>query len=561
MAPSTREQLGVLTLGGDVTTNASASGALIAGNLTLGASRNFTVANGSAAQDLTVSANIAAGMNQNLTKAGAGVMVVSGNNTYTALTNVNAGTFIAAHANALGTSFGGTSVASGATLAFAGGITIVNESFVISGNGDAGVGALYNAAGDNTLSGAILLGGNARIGAVDGSDFTVNGVIRDNSSTFGIEINAAANGTVILGGNNTFDGAVTVAEGILQATHSNALGAAVSSTTITVEYGATLELTGGITIPATKTLAISGLPVADTSKIMSVSGDNTIQGDIGITGGNNVAFDVAGGTTLTVSGVISGSLDFDKNNTGTLILTGTNTNTGNVNVGDGTLMVNGSLATGELGLRRRHPGRLGHAPGRHDLEHRHALPGQLAGPPDHRQPHVPEQRLDLRRADRRHDRGNGVRPGRRDRDGGPGGGHALPLAGLHAGDRHRVHDHQQRRLRRGRRDVQRPGRGLDDHHRHRDLHHQLRRRLEQQRRGPDDHRRHLHLGRRRRRRQPLVVARQLGRRCRPDRRRPSGLPLGRDAARATSTTSPPASTSTRSSSTPPATASRATTST
>ena len=57
-----------------------------------------------------------------LTKQGTGTFTLSGNNPYSGVTNVSAGTLVAAVNNALGTAAGGTTVAAGATLGFSGGI-------------------------------------------------------------------------------------------------------------------------------------------------------------------------------------------------------------------------------------------------------------------------------------------------------------------------------------------------------------------------------------------------------------------------------------------------------
>ncbi|HEV8268744.1 MAG TPA: autotransporter-associated beta strand repeat-containing protein, partial [Thermoanaerobaculia bacterium] len=79
-----------------VTTAASnsTSSILSPGNLALGsASRTFTVADGSAPDDLVVSATVT-GVGVGIIKAGPGRMVLSTNNSYNGITTVNAGSLI-----------------------------------------------------------------------------------------------------------------------------------------------------------------------------------------------------------------------------------------------------------------------------------------------------------------------------------------------------------------------------------------------------------------------------------------------------------------------------------
>ena len=87
-------------------------------------------------------------------------------------------------------------------------------------------------------------------------------------------------------------------------------------------------------------MSISGISAAGASKIVNVTGDNLILGNLSLTGVNNQSIDVTTGTTLTLAGTISGTLDLDKNGTGTLVLTGISTLTGQVNVGAGTITAN-----------------------------------------------------------------------------------------------------------------------------------------------------------------------------------------------------------------------------
>ncbi|ADB17731.1 autotransporter-associated beta strand repeat protein [Pirellula staleyi DSM 6068] len=87
-----------------------------------------------------------------LIKNGTGTLTLGGANTFAGTTTVNAGTVVAAHSSALGTTAGGTVVSGGATLALSGGITIDGEAIQIAGSGAAGqAGALVNLAGANTL--------------------------------------------------------------------------------------------------------------------------------------------------------------------------------------------------------------------------------------------------------------------------------------------------------------------------------------------------------------------------------------------------------------------------
>ncbi|OYV00638.1 MAG: hypothetical protein CFE26_23745, partial [Verrucomicrobiales bacterium VVV1] len=84
--------------GSAITTLASATTSTISGakiNLRQNNGVTITVADGAAANDLTISSVISSATgftNNNLIKAGAGNLVLSGTNTYTTATNINGGT-------------------------------------------------------------------------------------------------------------------------------------------------------------------------------------------------------------------------------------------------------------------------------------------------------------------------------------------------------------------------------------------------------------------------------------------------------------------------------------
>ena len=112
----------------------------------------FDVASGATnGTDLLMSAAITQSGAAGITKTGAGTMVLSGSNTYTGTTTVSAGVLNIRHANALGTTAGNTTVASGAALQLQGGITVGAEALSLNGTGVSNTGALRNISGNNTV--------------------------------------------------------------------------------------------------------------------------------------------------------------------------------------------------------------------------------------------------------------------------------------------------------------------------------------------------------------------------------------------------------------------------
>src|SRR5262249_38315631 len=235
-----------------------------------------------------------------ITKSGAGVVAFSGANTYGGDTHVNAGAIQVEADDALGDTEGVTFVASGASVYFASSSLSVPEEFLIAGTGVSSQGALWVASGDATLTGAITLQAASQLGAASGSSLTLDGVLDDGGNAYDLTVTNGATGRTVLTGDNIWEGDTTVTLGYLRATSNNALGDSTTSSTVTVQFGATLELSGGITVPATKSLALTGNPVSGMSKIMGVAGNNTVLGDIALSS-NNESADVADGTTLTLA--------------------------------------------------------------------------------------------------------------------------------------------------------------------------------------------------------------------------------------------------------------------
>ena len=151
-----------VNVSGGVTFDATSNGtATISGNLGLGgATRTFSIADGSASTDMSVSGVVS---NGGIAKSGSGTLALSGNNTYSGGTSISAGTLTASHNNALGS---GSATISGGTLAIGNGITLANTislgaSGTLSGTGTAALtGSL---GGTGTLAGSLTLGSGANI--------------------------------------------------------------------------------------------------------------------------------------------------------------------------------------------------------------------------------------------------------------------------------------------------------------------------------------------------------------------------------------------------------------
>ncbi len=267
-----------------------------------------------------------------VTKTGSGTLTLSGDNTYTGVTTINAGQLTVAHGNALGTAAGGVIVAGNATLALQGGITVADSITAIGK--DASVGTIRNLSGDNTLSGDITKAGVMRmqsdagtltiagnIGGTNnsitlsgGGDGQISGDVeigwnffKEGSGTWsiggdivqldGIEL-AVKNGTLILAGSNTYTPPTNVDGGTLLVTGSTAADSAV-----TVDAGATLGGTG--TIGGVTTIA-GGATLAPGASVGTLTFGNDLTLEDGAvwdwefvdnTAGN---YDQVAGTTLVL---------------------------------------------------------------------------------------------------------------------------------------------------------------------------------------------------------------------------------------------------------------------
>ncbi len=286
-----------------------------------------------------------------ITQAGTGTLTLTGANTYTGATTVSGGILNIQNNTALGTTAGGTSVSSGATLQVQGGITVGAEALSLTGTGATGTsGALENVSGTNSYGGAITLGGNTTIGTDSGSTLTLSGSDQIASSTLTFNSVgttnvtgqlASSNGT---GGTLIKSGAGTVVlsntSNNYTGTNSNALplnGTQINAGVLGLSADSNLGLTGGGAFQ--QILFTGGSTLQDTSNNISLSSFR----NIGINTGVTASLD-SNGNTFTINSIIQNNSGntasgIAKTGTGTVLLTGTNTYSGLTAINAGTLSV------------------------------------------------------------------------------------------------------------------------------------------------------------------------------------------------------------------------------
>jgi fibronectin-binding autotransporter adhesin len=213
-----------------------ASGNAITGtfNLTFGGAGNVTVNDPIATSTGT------------LTKDGAGVLTLSGANTYTGITTISAGTLsankivVSSSNSSLGNAtsaviLGGTSTAG--TLSYTGAAATYTRGFTVNAGGggitNAGTGLLTIGTGAIANSGSLTFNANA-------SGITVNSII----SGLGSIIKIGAGSLTLANTSNSFAGGTLINVGTVQAIADGALGGGNVSLTAS---GVALTLSGGAT--------------------------------------------------------------------------------------------------------------------------------------------------------------------------------------------------------------------------------------------------------------------------------------------------------------------------
>ena len=338
-----------------------------ANTLTVNSTASTAIAVSATSGSTTVSANLA-GASAGITKTGAGTLTLSGANTFGGGLSISAGTLNLNSATAPGS---GAITISGGTLdnTSSASVTLTNNN-TQSWNGDF---AFTGTKDLNMGTGAVALGASRTV-TVNGGNLTVGGVI----SGTGYSLTKAGAGTLVLNGNNAYDGGTTISAGTLQIGNANALG---STGNITFS-GGSLQYGSGITQDISSRIRNSGSAIiVDTNNnnvtfgtaldatntggltkqgtgTLALSVSNTLTGPLQVTGGtlslSSGTLTINTASVSTISGTLLGSGSLTKLGSGTLTISNNNSGySGETRLEAGVLEIgnNGALGTGTVTFR------------------------------------------------------------------------------------------------------------------------------------------------------------------------------------------------------------------
>lgn len=282
-----------------------------------------------------------------LAKVGSGTLTLTGSSTFSGGTQLNAGTLVVGHANALGT---GTVTLGGGLLQSAVAGTVANPIAIPAASG-----TFDSQSNANTLSGAISgtgsfvkvgsgtltlssaansFAGTTRIGA---GALTVGNAAALSAST--LDMNAGDSGTITFNQNSTLGG-LAGSRDLDMGTRTLSIGNNGQSTTysgllsnggLTKVGSGTLTLTGSNAYAGNTTISAGRLALTGNG----VLGSGSYAGTIALT--NPAELFVGSDVNQILSGVISGTGSLTKDGAGTLALPASNTYAGTTTVNAGLL--------------------------------------------------------------------------------------------------------------------------------------------------------------------------------------------------------------------------------
>ncbi|OAI00842.1 DUF4347 domain-containing protein [Methylomonas methanica] len=337
---------------------------ILSGNVTLTGAAFLGVTS----DQLTLSGNIGGGFN--ITKAGAGTLVLSGSNSYNN-TSVSAGTLSLATDGNLGsgtvTLAGGTTlIVTGATtidnaVALSGNATLDNSTAVALSGAISGAGTTLTKGGAGTLTlsstsnsaaattALTLTGGTLSVGAATtmvGGTLTLNGgslTITGSGDTYANAITLANDATITNASAATLSGQISGSAALTKA----GAGTLTLSNTGNSSAAATLAVTAGTVSVASDSRLIGGA-VTLNGGTLNLANAGTLDNPIALGSGNGTISVTNGAATL--SGIISGTGSLTKTGGPALTLSGNNSYSGGTTIrGANGVSITGS-STGAMNL-------------------------------------------------------------------------------------------------------------------------------------------------------------------------------------------------------------------
>ncbi|MBA4773827.1 MAG: autotransporter-associated beta strand repeat-containing protein [Sphingomonas sp.] len=316
-----------------------------------------------------------------LVKAGAGVLDLTGTNTYTGGTLISQGSLRVDGFARLGTGQVFSSAGTSLILDYNGAAQLLQTTTFLDGAGSfikEGTGNVVMNVTSTYTGGTIIRAGRIGLnngdalgtGAIQidaGAELGVGNIFLNNNLTgSGLVRKTASNAVELYGDNSGFTGTIRVEDGILVANNGNALGSGI----LQLDSGTGVQLTAANNSIVAADLAGSGFFEKFGAGLVALTGDGSqFSGGIAISGGtlqiegsqnignSSIVFidsgatlllDTAGNTNLF--NAVSGDGNLVKTGTGTVFLTGNNTYTGGTEIQQGAIRVTDTafLGTGAI---------------------------------------------------------------------------------------------------------------------------------------------------------------------------------------------------------------------
>jgi autotransporter-associated beta strand protein len=330
---SASDSTGANTLNDNVTLSGSA--VLSAGgkstSLTLGGTLNYggnTLRIGGSQGAITLAGSVSG--SGGITDLDTGTLLLSGTNSYSGATTVNAGVLAVSGTSALGS---GTLVLNGGTVQASGGSASLANAVTLAGN------VTFGGANALTFTGPATLTGSHTLTVSNTAATTFSGGIGQSAAA---ALTKAGSGVLVLAAPDSYSGGTTLTAGTLQLGDGGALGR--GSVTLT---GGTLRGNGSA-LTIANALTLGAFPAIGGNSNLTFTGPVTLTG--------NRSLNVTNTGTTSFAGPVGqsgGTWGLTKSGNGTLVLSGKNTFGGGLTLAGGILQVTSTaaLGPGTLGLK------------------------------------------------------------------------------------------------------------------------------------------------------------------------------------------------------------------